>query len=497
MKELQRPKLEVYRVCEAKPIIFALQIKSVLFNSLTYLIFLPLVVLLYYLIPARFRWVLLLISSYFFYAYWKWEFLFLILISTAVDYIASNQIQRLKQAWARKAWLMLSIATNLGLLFSFKYLKLFLPPKELMHLSIKAAESPMLGELQYALYLVIPVGISFYTFQTMSYTLDVYWRKVSAEKHLGKFALFVCFFPQLVAGPIERFSKLRPQLNGTQLFKNENLINGARLILFGFFLKLCIADNLAQTVNPVYEHPELYNSWQVVLGTFLFGLQIYGDFAGYSLIAQGSALLLGIKLIDNFRTPYLSASISEFWSRWHISLSTWFRDYLYIPLGGNRTKWHRWIINIMLVFAISGFWHGAEWTFLIWGAIHGLLYLIERALKSSGVQLGRLRILAGLSTFLSVSLAWVFFRATDMQNVKSIWMSIASNSGQEQLYFSEYLILPAAIFLFFEFILYNGRFDHWIGTKKSYTRWLVYAILLFCITVLGGAVNHPFIYFQF
>ncbi|MFY0645061.1 MAG: MBOAT family protein [Bacteroidia bacterium] len=440
---------------------------------------------------------LLLIASYFFYAYWKWEYLVLILISTGVDFIASNQIQRLKQLWSRRIWLLLSISTNLGLLFLFKYLKLFLPPKELMHLSIKAAESPMLGELQYALYLVIPVGISFYTFQTMSYTLDVYWRKVKAEKHLGKFALFVCFFPQLVAGPIERFSRLRPQLNGTQLFNSENIKNGIRLILFGFFLKLCIADNLAQTVNPVYENPELFGSLQLLIGTFLFGLQIYGDFAGYSLIAQGSALLLGIKLIDNFKNPYLSTSISEFWSRWHISLSTWFRDYLYISLGGNRTKWYRWILNIMLVFAISGFWHGAEWTFLIWGGIHGLLYLIERLLKPFSMSGKVYKMASGVFTFISVSIAWVFFRASNMDNVQNIWNSMLSNKGEEQLYFSDYVIIPAIIFVLFEALLYNGRFDHWVSGKKAPIRWIVYAILLFCIAVLGGAVNHPFIYFQF
>ena len=286
-----------------------------LFNSVSYLIFLPLVVLVFYLLPTKYRWLLLLSASYFFYAYWKIEYLALILISTLIDYLASNQIQRSPLKTIKRLWLSLSLLTNLGLLFLFKYLKLFLPPKELMHLSIKAAESPMLGELQYALYLIIPVGISFYTFQTLSYTLDVYWGKIKAERHLGKFALFVCFFPQLVAGPIERFSRLRPQLNGDQIWDYENIKNGLRLILFGFFLKLCLADNLAQTVDPVYANPALYSRWNLLLGTFLFGFQIYGDFAGYSLIAQGSALLLGIRLMDNFKNPYLSRSISEFWSR--------------------------------------------------------------------------------------------------------------------------------------------------------------------------------------
>lgn len=468
-----------------------------LFNAVPYLIFLPIVVGVYYVLPTRWRWLLLLISSYFFYAYWKVEYLALIVLSTLVDYIVSHLISRTNREVLRKVWLGLSLSTNLGLLFLFKYLKLFLPPKDLMQLSIKAAESPLLGELQYALYLVIPVGISFYTFQTLSYTLDVYYGRIKPEKHLGKFALFVSFFPQLVAGPIERFSHLRPQLDGLVLWSRKNLTNGLRLILFGFFLKIGIADNLAQTVNAVYDNPENYSSINILLGTFLFGFQIYGDFAGYSLIAQGSALLLGVNLMDNFRTPYLATSISEFWKRWHISLSTWFRDYLYIPLGGNRVKWIRWIINILFVFAISGFWHGAEWTFLIWGGIHGMLYLVER-LASAVVQQSKLtKGLGWLFTFFFVCLAWVFFRAGNLDAVSTIWKNLISGEGHTPLEFPVAFILPAVVFLFFELALYNKRFDSWMDQRNVVIRWAIYLILLFCITVLGGAINHPFIYFQF
>ncbi len=468
-----------------------------LFNSVSYLIFLPIVVIGFYLLPKKYRWLLLLSASYFFYAYWKIEYLALILISTLVDYLASNQIAASKGNLAKRLWLSASIGTNLGILFLFKYLKLFLPPKELMHLSIKAAENPMIGELQYALYLIIPVGISFYTFQTMSYTLDVYWGKIKAEKHLGKFALFVCFFPQLVAGPIERFSRLRPQLNGDQLLDSNNLKNGLRLILFGFFLKLCLADNLAQTVDPVYANPEMYSRWNIILGTFLFGFQIYGDFAGYSLIAQGSALLLGIRLIDNFKNPYLSRSISEFWSRWHISLSTWFRDYLYIPLGGNRVNKLRWLINILLVFAISGFWHGAEWTFIIWGSIHALLYLAERLFKHLALPPVLMRGTGWFFTFFFVCIAWVFFRANNIEAVQYIWNAFLSNSGVESLNFNHGFLLITIVFIFFEFALYNNRFDRWIGHRKVWLRWLVYILLLAMILLFAGAVNHPFIYFQF
>ena len=440
---------------------------------------------------------MLLCASYFFYAYWKVEYLGLIVLSTLVDYVASNQIDKTSRIKLRRIWLAISVAVNIGVLMLFKYLKLFLPPKDLMQLSISAAENPFLGELQYALYLVIPVGISFYTFQTMSYTLDVFNSKIKAEKHLGKFALFVSFFPQLVAGPIERYSHLRPQLDGSAMLNIENIRNGMRLLLFGFFLKLCIADNLAQTVNAVYDKPEIYSSFNIFIGTFLFGFQIYGDFAGYSLIAQGSALLMGINLMDNFRTPYLSTSISEFWTRWHISLSTWFRDYVYIPLGGNKTRKFRWVINILVVFAVSGFWHGAEWTFLIWGGIHGVLYLIEKLTNSISLNSVILKVIGWPITFLSVCIAWVFFRASNIDAVSNIYTSILSNAGDTPLVFSAFFALPACLFLLSEALLYNDRFDVWIGSKRTALRWMVYTLLLFCIVALGGAVNHPFIYFQF
>lgn len=458
--------------------------------------------MLYYMLPAKWKWVLLLAASYFFYAYWKVEYLVLIVLSTLVDYTASHQIEKSSSNVMRRLWLTASLSTNIGLLFLFKYLKLFLPPKDLMHLSIKAAESPLIGELQYALYLVIPVGISFYTFQTMAYTVDVYRQRIKAEKHLGKFALYVCFFPQLVAGPIERFDHLRPQLN-SNFFNLENIKNGLRLILFGFFLKLCIADNLAQTVDPVYADPSAYSGLNIIIGTFLFGLQIYGDFAGYSLIAQGSALLIGVNLMDNFRTPYLSSSISEFWSRWHISLSTWFRDYLYIPLGGNRKGIPRWVLSILIVFAISGFWHGAEWTFLIWGGIHGLLYLLEKLLSIVPIK-GRLRKALGWPlTLIPVCIAWVFFRAENMDAVEMIYQSFITNpfttelENYTSLSFSSWFAIPALLFILSEVILYNKRFDHWIASRALIARWGIYLMLLFCLAVLGGAVNHPFIYFQF
>jgi D-alanyl-lipoteichoic acid acyltransferase DltB (MBOAT superfamily) len=331
----------------------------------------------------------------------------------------------------------------------------------------------------------------------MSYTIDVFNRRVRAEKHLGKFALFVSFFPQLVAGPIERFAHLRPQLNGVVNFSGENLRNGLRLILFGFFLKLCIADNLAQTVNPVYLDPLNYSSLNIILGTFLFGFQIYGDFAGYSLIAQGSALLLGIKLMDNFRNPYLSTSIGEFWTRWHISLSTWFRDYVYIPLGGNRSKIKKWVFNIIVVFTISGFWHGAEWTFLIWGAIHALIYLLERLLKVISIPGNWRKFFGWPLTFISVSIAWIFFRADNLDAVNQIYTGILQNSGNLNLEFSHWFVLPASLFILFEIVLYNKRFDSWISSKPVAIRWSLYSVILFCILALGGAVNHPFIYFQF
>ncbi len=470
-----------------------------LFNSVAFLIFLPVVVLLYYLLPQKFCWVLLLAASYVFYGSWKIEFLCLIIFSTIVDFYVGKLMHRATEKWRRNALLAVSLTANLGLLFVFKYLVLFLPPMDPMIANIYTVDHPFLGFIVQGIYFTIPVGISFYTFQTLSYTIDIYHRRIEPETHIGHFALFVTFFPQLVAGPIERFSRLMPQLKEKHQATYRQFQKAFRLMLYGFFIKMCIADNLSPLVDMVYDNPALFNGWSTWFGTFGFGLQIYTDFAGYSLIAQGAALCLGINLIDNFKTPYFSTSIGEFWNRWHISLSNWFRDYLYIPLGGNKVSLLRWSVNILAVFIISGFWHGANYTFLIWGAIHGLLYLVERGINARKrlPQTRLVRFIGGVQIFASVNLAWLFFRIDTLTDVPNHVSQLFHSTGATVLELTWPLVAMLGVFLVFELLLYNNRIDRLLDKFNLPLRWTIYALFVWCITAWAGVTNHPFIYFQF
>lgn len=421
--------------------------------------------------------------------------------STLLDFILSNAIHRTPPSLMRKAYLATSILGNLGLLFVFKYLGLFVDPINETTYNMTLGDHTLMYDAAHFIFYALPVGISFYTFQTMSYTIDIYYNRCTPETHLGKFALFVSYFPQLVAGPIERFSNLQPQLTALHRPEYKNFANAFRLMLFGFFVKMCIADNVAQWVNAVYAQPENFDALSVWFGVFVFGIQIYADFSGYSLIAQGAALMMGIRLMDNFRTPYLSGSINEFWQRWHISLSTWFRDYVYIPLGGNKVKIGRWAINILVVFLLSGFWHGANWTFLIWGGIHGGLYLVERIWKSTSIPANLpkwIRRPTGIIvTFFIVHLAWIFFRIEHLEDFKTIFQCLMHPKGSESLLLESQKMVMLVLFLVFDFALLNKRFDRWIEQQVTGLRWTVYLILLFCILAFGGVTNHPFIYFQF
>lgn len=470
-----------------------------LFNSVPFLLFFPVVIFLYFLIPFKYRWLWLLAASYFFYGSWKVEYLSLIVISTVVDYTIAMQLVKKKSKTTRRLLLVTSLATNLGILFFFKYFNFFVADTAfvkdlyLHHSNVRA----VVDLFTYAL----PVGISFYTFQTMSYTIDVYQGKAEPEKHFGKFALFVSFFPQLVAGPIERYTHLHPQLMAHHKFTYENFANGLRLMLFGFFVKMCIADNLSAYVDLVYANPAEYGRWSIVTAWVFFSFQIYADFHGYTSIAQGVALIMGIKLMDNFRTPYLAATISEFWHRWHISLSTWFRDYVFIPLGGSRVNFLRWCVNIMVVFIVSGAWHGANYTYMIWGGIHGVLYIIER-LGAKVIKLPKegfsfWRILGIARTFVIVNIAWVYFRADGLRNAQDIFKAFSQNLTDNSLSVDPVVIGLLVFFILLDGILFNKRFDKWVGDKPLSVRWAVYAVLLFAITAMAGSVNHPFIYFQF
>ena len=337
-----------------------------LFNSLSYAIFLPLVFIIYWLLPNKYRWILLLIASYYFYMSWNAKYVFLIFITTFTSYLCAILTEKNREH--KKLILTITLIVCLGILFVFKYFNFFFE-------SINYLLGNKLHSI--SLNLLLPVGISFYTFQTLSYCIDVYRGDIKAEKHFGYYATFVSFFPQLVAGPIERPDNLLPQLRKEKEFDYNKAVYGLKLMTVGFFKKIVVADNLAYYVDMVYNDLSYYQGFALVLAAFFFTIQIYCDFSGYSDIAKGSAKLLNIDLMDNFKTPYFSTTIKEFWSRWHISLSSWFKDYVYIPLGGNRCSKLRHYFNLLATFLVSGLWHGANITFVIWGGIHGLLQILE------------------------------------------------------------------------------------------------------------------------
>jgi D-alanyl-lipoteichoic acid acyltransferase DltB (MBOAT superfamily) len=397
----------------------------------------------------------------------------------------------------RRKFLLVSVISNLGLLFAFKYFDFFMDSASGIMQQFNVITK--LPELK----VLLPVGISFYSFQALSYTIDVYEGRHKAEHHLGYFALYITYFPQLVAGPIERFDRLAPQLRAYHKPVYENFANGFRLILYGLFIKMAVADNLGEYVEQIYNQPQTYSSISILVGLVFYSFQIYADFFGYSTIAVGAALLMGVRLMDNFKTPYLATSISEFWKRWHISLSTWFRDYLYIPLGGNKVHWFRWALNILIVFTVSGLWHGANWTFVIWGAFFGIVFLIEHLinrhiLKGALMQSGFWKGAAILKTFVLVTFAWIFFRSPDINTAQTIINSLASNWQMTDNFAVEYSVVGVfLLFVLTDIILFNSRFDTWCSNRPLVIRWAVYFVFLFAVLALSGTDNQPFIYFQF
>ena len=396
-----------------------------LFNSLEYLIFLPIVFCLYWFVfqkNLKIQNLLLLISSYIFYGWWDWRFLSLIFLSTLVDYFVGLKIHSSGDKKTKRFYLWVSILFNLGLLGFFKYFNFFID-SWIDLLSTFGYEH----QSTWTLKVILPVGISFYTFQTMSYSLDIYFKKLKPTKDFISFASFVSFFPQLVAGPIERASNLLPQTLNNRVFKYEQGVQGLRLILWGMFKKVVVADSLSWRVDYCFDKYQALDGGSLLLGLIYFSFQIYCDFSGYSDIAIGTAKLFGIELKSNFKFPYFSRNIAEFWRRWHISLSTWFRDYLYIPLGGSkRGKWLS-IRNIFIIFIVSGFWHGANWTFIIWGLIHAMLYLplflrgknrkYTTSIVAGDKWLPNLKELLQMGvTFLLVMISWVFFRSESVNS---------------------------------------------------------------------------------
>ncbi len=466
------------------------------FNSIQFLIFLPATLLLFYLMPKRTRWIGLLLMSYIFYAGWKVEYLALLLYSTITEFLIAKQIYRSKTRLSKRLWLTLSLVSNFGLLILFKYFH-FLIGGSTWFNNLADSNETFLW-LQFVFEFGIPVGISFYTFQTVSYAIDVYRGRTVPENNIAKFALFVNFFPQLVAGPIERFEHLSPQLFHDFSPKIQTFIKAFRLCLYGFFLKMVIADNLGDIVSSLFMKPEEYNLFSKLLAALMFSFQIYADFFGYTLIAIGVASLFGVTLMDNFKSPYSAYSLKEFWERWHISLSTWFRDYVYIPLGGNKRSKIIWVGAIVLTFGLSGLWHGANVTFIYWGLFHGIYYLIEQTffpIKKGKKMLLPEKTLRWCVTFGAVVFGWILFRINRMKDLNSFFESSGSKSVFHDI--DLLLFIPFFLFIIFEILFKKLRVDSFMENKTSNIRWFMYAVLFLSIFLFSSRGDMQFIYFQF
>ncbi|QXP67503.1 MBOAT family protein [Polaribacter sp. AHE13PA] len=473
-----------------------------LFNSIDFAVFFPIVFILYWFVfsktNTRQNWVVL-IASYVFYGFWDWRFLILILFSSIIDFFIGKKLGKVEDSSKRKIFLTISIVVNLGLLGFFKYYNFFL---ESFTSAFTFFGSSISAE---RLTIILPVGISFYTFQTLSYSIDIYRQKLEPTNNFLAFLSFVSFFPQLVAGPIERASNLLPQFYKKRTFSYEKAVSGVQLIVWGFFKKIVIADNASIIVNGIFNNYENQSFESLLIGAFLFSFQIYGDFSGYSDIAIGTARLFNFDLMTNFKFPYLSKNIGEFWKRWHISLSTWFRDYLYIPLGGSKGTLLKSIRNVGIVFIVSGFWHGANWTFIFWGFIHAVLYIpLFIALKKKKIDVKKtninLNILKIAVTFILVMFSWIVFRSlsiTDAFNYISRILSL-TNGGSFYASTSKYLIITGITFCSIVFLIATELYNDKKGRVETYFNSYFLIFLCLFIAFLGAIKNHAdFIYFQF
>ena len=489
-----------------------------LFNSLEFLIFLPIIFIIFWAVPNRWRWIPLLIASYYFYMYWSPRLIFLILFTTVVSYLCGILLERAGERLAlRRIILALTMVTCLGVLVFFKYFN-FLYESFFDIVRLFGGNGPS-GYFS----IILPVGISFYTFQTASYVVDVYRGSIKAERHLGYFALFVTFFPQLVAGPIERPDALLPQLRAEKRLKNIDFVGAFRFMTVGFFKKIAVADFIGITVNTTYENVAGANGLAALISTLLFSVQIYCDFSGYSDIAVGCAKLFGVNLTENFNKPYSTRSIKEFWNRWHISLSSWLRDYIYFPIGGSRVRTGRWVFNITLVFFVSGLWHGASYNFIIWGLLHALFQIIGKFtlgarnkfwtllhVSPDGKLVSRLR---NLGTVALVTLAWVFFRADTPADAIAVLGKIFSDYSFGAEYLGRtaeildvtpisvaYCALALLMMLLLERIKYPERYS--TPRFNSALRFCGYAVMFWCIIgvwmmLQAADIGSSFIYFQF
>lgn len=488
-----------------------------LFNSTEFILFLPLVAIAYYITRHRYRWIVLLIASYYFYMVWSPKYTIFIVITTISTYLLALLMDRCNSKKDKKKYLILNLVINLGLLIFFKYLNFISTSFNAIFKALKSSyQLPILD-------LILPIGISFYTFKALGYTIDVYRGDIKAEKHFGILALFLSFFPQVLSGPIDRASNLLPQFHEKHRLEYSNIKHGLILILWGFFKKIVIADNLAVFVNQIFNSPQNYTGMPLLLAAVFFGIQIYCDFSGYSDTAIGVGKMLGFKFIDNFNRPYGSKSIPEFWRRWHISLSSWFRDYVYIPLGGNRVSAKRWSFNQLVVFLLSGLWHGANWTFVIWGVLHGVYAIASKLTmnirKAFTDRIGLKKypkvhsVIRIFITFVLVDFAWIFFRANSISDAlyiisnlfTGIEFSLTSMAvllaslGIGKFNFIVVLLCTAFLFIV-EYYQGDNPIEDIVDQKPILLRWTFYYALLFVIILLGGygyEESTQFIYSQF
>ena len=480
-----------------------------LFNSIDFAIFLPVVFIIYWLLKAKninTQNAFLLMASYIFYGWWDWRFLSLIIFSSLIDFFVGLQLSRTEEPLKRKILLLISLCVNLGFLGFFKYYNFFL---ENFILAFQFFGQSISSR---GLHIILPVGISFYTFQTLSYSIDIYRRKLEPTRDIVAFFAFVAFFPQLVAGPIERATNLLPQFEKKRIFEYDKAVDGMRQILWGFFKKIVIADNCAIYVNEIFSNYSQNPGSTLFLGVVFFAFQIYGDFSGYSDIAIGTARLFGFSLMRNFAFPYFSRDIAEFWRRWHISLSSWFRDYVYIPLGGSRGRTWEKIRNIFIIFIVSGFWHGANWTFIIWGALNAIYFLPLMLLRKNRTYTGLVaqnRLLPnfketvqmGLTFFLTL-IALIFFRSAGVGQAIEYISGMFSPSilSVPQILSIKLCILICAIILFMWIEFFQRDKEHALQFRNQafpiLIRWSIYAAIVLSIIWLR-APQQEFIYFQF
>lgn len=477
-----------------------------LFNSLSYLLFLPLVFTIYWMVNKRglqLQNSLLLLASYFFYACWDWRFLFLLVFSTALDYFTGIKMFEAKTDTHKKIWFWISVSINLGFLGIFKYYNFFAE-------SLATALGAIGFQANFwTLQVILPVGISFYTFHGLSYVIDIYKNRIEPERNVVTYSLFVSYFPLLVAGPIERATHLLPQIKKRRIFSSEKAIDGINQIIWGLFKKVVIADGCAIYANSIFENYESQNSLTLLLGGVYFAFQIYGDFSGYSDIALGTSKLFGIDLLKNFNYPYFSRDIAEFWRRWHISLSSWFKDYLYIPLGGSKGGTWMKIRNTFIIFLVSGFWHGANWTFIIWGALNAI-YFIPLLLTHNNrnniesVASGRIlpslkEFLAMIFTFFLTVIAWIFFRSDTISNAFKYLKKMFSfnfDGGIKFLTIDRYSVEMVLLILYFLYFEWNAREKvHPFVGKNGFLKVVVIIISIIVFGVYSQA--NDFIYFQF